>query len=79
MNMSSPDIEVRTQNVACFLILISLIAVAFADKCNWRDLASAGNTVMGFGGGILTGKYLTQSANAGGKIINPAPNSTEAS
>jgi len=62
----------RNQYIACFLILLALAAVAIADKWIFRDLANAGQTVLGFGGGILTGKYLSQTTSkGGGDIINP--------
>jgi len=69
-----PDNDRRTQLIACFLIVLALLAVGIADHWTWRDLANAGNTVLGFGGGILTGKALSQSTSkGGGDIINPAP------
>lgn len=65
------DIEKRNQYIAVFLIILALIAVAAADHANLRDLANAGQTVLGFGGGILTGKWMTQSTSKG-SIVNEA-------
>jgi hypothetical protein len=59
--------DARNQYIAVALIFIALVAVAVADHWNWRDLANAGQTVLGFGGGILMGKsaanYLSGKAN----------------
>lgn len=55
--VSAPDpADARNQYIAVALILLALLAVAIADHWNWRDLANAGQTVLGFGGGILMGK-----------------------
>jgi len=67
-----------TQVLALVLIIIALAGVGMADKWNWRDLANAAQTVLGFGGGILTGKYLTSASSvnnqSGGQVnITPEP------
>lgn len=74
-----PDTEQRNQYIAVLLIILSLIAVAFADKANLRDLANAGQTVLGFGGGILTSKIASKlsQATTQGPIINEAPAETK--
>lgn len=61
--MSVDASEARNQYIAVCLITLALVAVAVADHWNWRDLANAGQTVLGFGGGILTGKYLASRNN----------------
>ena len=67
--VNAPDpSETRNQYIAVLLIFLALVAVAMADHWNWRDLANAGQTVLGFGGGILMGKsaaqYLSGKSNA---------------
>jgi type IV secretory pathway VirB2 component (pilin) len=62
----------RTQYLAAALIIIALISIGIADHFNMRDLANAGTMVLGIGGGILTGKYLSQTTTkGGGDIVNP--------
>lgn len=68
--IAPPDpADARTQFVAVALILLALVAVGAADHWNWRDLANAGQTVLGFGGGILMGK---SAANIISGKANPA-------
>lgn len=65
----------RLQVFAFSLILLSLIAIGFADHYNMRDLANAGLSSLGAGIGILTGKQLsqTQSTQSGDVVNPPAP------
>lgn len=67
-----PDHTDRLQFLSFALIILSLIAIALADKYNMRDLANAGLTVLGTGAGILTGKQLSQNQSTqSGDVINP--------
>lgn len=74
--MSDTDIK-RTLQAALFLIVLGLLAIGIADRCNWRDLAGAGGIVLGYGGGILQGKGSSQTTTkGGGDILNvPDPKS----
>lgn len=46
------------QCLATVILFFGCGCVAVADAYNWRDLAGAGNTVIGVGAGILTGQKL---------------------
>jgi hypothetical protein len=66
--------ERRIQIIACFLIIIGLTAVAFGSLYHWEALTGAGNTVVGYGGALLTGKALQQlTSKGGGDIVNQPP------
>jgi hypothetical protein len=50
------------QILATVILFFGCFCVGAADHYNWRDLANAGNTVIGVGAGILTGQKLATLA-----------------
>lgn len=51
------------QILATVILFYGCACVAAADHWNWRDLANAGNIVVGVGAGILTGEKMSASGN----------------
>ena len=52
------------QILATIILFFGCGCIAAGDHWNWHDLATAGNTVMGVGAGILTGDKLASSGKA---------------
>lgn len=61
------------QCLATSILFFGCVCVGAADKYNWRDLANAGNTVIGVGAGILTGQKLAALSRNEDGSINLAP------
>lgn len=61
------------QCLATSILFFGCVCVGAADKYNWRDLANAGNTVIGVGAGILTGQKLASYTSKDGSELNINP------
>lgn len=61
------------QCLATVILFFGAFCVGAADKYNWRDLAQTGATIVGVGGGILTGQKLASLQSGNSSPINIVP------
>lgn len=66
------DRELRTQNLAVFLIIAAAISIAIGCHYNWHDLVTFALTFGGAGVGILTGQRSNNLSTKDGGNINVA-------
>lgn len=69
------DRELRTQNLAVFLIIAAAISISVGSRFDWHDLVTFSLTFGGAGVGILTGQRSnnTLSTKDGGDINVASP------
>ena len=56
------------QCLATVILFFGALCIGAADKYNWHDLASAGETIIGVGAGILTGHAMSNTRTDAGTI-----------